>query len=401
MADDWRRRLKPGSYNGKAFEVRSVMKTGAQRYAAHKFVGRSGQEAEPLGAEPTSWTAEAFVIGDNYMAARDALEAELDRPALGVFVDPFRAREFRCIVQTYSVSEGVTEGLGWARFTITIEESSASDMAAPGAAVALHGAEAATANAGAAALAAATTSYEDETTSFTEWAKGSAAAVSEWGDEIDDITSAAFGPLSGTIDALGDLATALSNLEDDLTTLLDTPANLMARLEAVWAIVGSLEVVKAFTRDRSAPAAATAGTPSDQAALDAAAAVRRASLGAAIARQSALTTAADYDSADSARAARDELIATIDAAQAAAGPDEYQAWLDLRAQISSWADAQAARLPELVDITVGQPVPALVLAQRYYQDRDRADDIVARNVATITHPLFASGELEILASEVP
>ena len=401
MADNWRRKLKQGAFNGVKVETLSVSKTKAQRFAAHKFIGADGQFAEMLGADPTVWDVECFVIGNDYMAQRDALEGVLDSPRLSTFVDPFRSKEFGCVVVTYSVTEGITSGLGWAMFSVTVEESAVSALGFASAAAALQSADVATSNSTTSALTASTDAYTAKSAAFTDFAKGTAAAVETWGEQVDDIQDAVFGPLSGSIDAIGDVANALTDLEAGIASLIATPAALIARFTSVWDQIASLGVVKAFTRDRSAAAPATASTASAQAALDAASAAERASLATAVARQSTLTTAESYDSADDALSARDDLLATIAALQAAADANEYQAWLDLRAMIASWADTQAARLPELVDIAVNVPTPSLVLAQRYYQDAARGDEIVERNIATVIHPGFANGDLRILSSGVP
>ena len=398
---DWRKNMKTGAFNGAKMETRSVSKTGQQRFAAHKFVATDGQWAEPLGAEAPGWDVDAFVIGDDYMQKRDALEKELDKASTGVFVDPFRSREFRCIVVSYTTTEGITEGLGWALFAITIEESVASPVGAASSVIGLQSANIDTANAATTSAAANTSAYESGTESFSDQAKGVASAVSTWGDQVDDMRETFTGPLAGALDSAADLANALDDFEASITALIDSPAALMAEFNSVWAQVSSSAVARAFTSGRTAAATVAASTASDQAANDALSSVQRASLGAAITRQSTLTTADIYTSSDDALEQAHALIDAITQVQAAASAEEYQAWLLLRAQIAAWADRQAALLPEEIDITVSTPTSVLVLAQRYYQDRDRAADIVARNAATIIHPGFAIGELKILTSTVP
>lgn len=282
---DWRRELRPGSFKGVPFETRSVNKTSGQRYAPHKFIDSNGQWAEPLGRDARSWTVDAFVIGNDYRSKRDALEAALDTVGLGILVDPFRSAEVTCIVQTYTVSEGISDGLGWARFSIQVEESLVSpwtdsdDMEGLSDRLAvLQSAETDTVRSIDVAGAATTDSYVAASTSFSGYARATAATLDTWSEALADVQDVVFGPLAGAIDDLGAVADALTDLEDDLVTLIETPANLMARLSVRWEQVTSLAILEAFTRDRTAPAPATASTAADQAAADAESAALRASL---------------------------------------------------------------------------------------------------------------------------
>lgn len=108
---------------------------------------------------------------------------------------------------------------------------------------------------------------------------------------------------------------------------------------------------------------------------------------------------ADFRSRRVATDWRDRLIARFDAAiDEAAEFDDltgYSLLRDLQARMIEFFAEAVRPLPRLVEKRFAVPLPALALAQRIYQDADRAGEIVDEN--HVAHPLFAPLDLEVLS----
>lgn len=107
---------------------------------------------------------------------------------------------------------------------------------------------------------------------------------------------------------------------------------------------------------------------------------------------SLVNAAAAYrpSTADEAIALRNGVVDVLDLLIDAAGDSDddtsYQALRTMRSAIVQQLNLVGATLPGLVDFTLQGSVPALALAQRLYQDADRADELVMRSGAV--HPAF-------------
>lgn len=86
----WVSQLLPGSFRGVPFEIDSHEENGGRRSLQHEFPGWDIPKAEDLGKKGGVYRVQAFVLGDNYIAARDALRAavQLDGTT-GLLVHPY------------------------------------------------------------------------------------------------------------------------------------------------------------------------------------------------------------------------------------------------------------------------------------------------------------------------
>lgn len=86
----WRDRLLPGSYRGAPFFVTSHEAAAAgRRLQVHEYPGADEQLVEDLGRRTKRFQVEAFVLGADYMSARDALLDACDKPGPGRLVHPW------------------------------------------------------------------------------------------------------------------------------------------------------------------------------------------------------------------------------------------------------------------------------------------------------------------------
>ncbi|MBI2236351.1 MAG: hypothetical protein HYU60_05260 [Magnetospirillum sp.] len=148
----------------------------------------------------------------------------------------------------------------------------------------------------------------------------------------------------------------------------------------------------------SAPAATSTSTDAVIAAQDAnqAALVRR---GAAITAARA-ASASTFDSRDEAVATRDQVARQLDQVRIEPGtPGQvFRALTDLRAASAKDIGTKAGSLARLRRVTMGDSLPAAVVAHRELGDARRAGELVERNRIKVRNPLFVpAGEtLEVL-----
>ena len=400
---DWRKSLYPASFRGIPFECQSVRKRGSQRYAAHPLISLDGQYSEPLGRGATLLEVEAFVIGSDYVSDRNKLEKALDESSAGYFVDPFRGTPVLCMVSSYEVSEGITEGMGWARFRVTYEETLPDPWGED-----LGGlSDAVTSLQNAQSRAPYSIGLADA--ALSEWAETGLADVSEWAwvvdqtvtgltDELDQIEALIInGPAAALISTLADLVDSLQDLRDAAADVIAAPSTLQARLQVVFDQIDSLVALEGFT-DRAFPgASSTYDTEDTQAYWDALSTLQRTSALCGLSRQGTLLLDEEFSSYDEAISARDRYASKLSEALDGLSEDSdlYQKLQDVRAYVTSALDELATKLPELRTLTVTSPTSSLELAHRLYGDTSRASEIEARN--NVVHPGFLQGTLRVLA----
>jgi len=86
----WRENLRPGSFRGVPFEVLRTSKRLGRRGAHFEFPKRDRGAVEDLGLKDGRFTLDVYVIGDDFIARRDALEAALQQPGIGELIHPTR-----------------------------------------------------------------------------------------------------------------------------------------------------------------------------------------------------------------------------------------------------------------------------------------------------------------------
>lgn len=396
----WRDQLRQGSYRGALFHIESADTEAGRRTARHDYPGRDLPFVEDLGRKGKEFTVECFVLGADYMAARDALLAACDQAGPGTLVHPYRG-ELTVVCTNARVRETTREG-GMARFTLTFVEAGENrdPLAAPDT----------VSRVGAAADAASADSlvwfgdrFKPAGASFVA---DSAAGLVR--GSLAETLLAQFGLLpaggAGLLAEVGDLST-------DADLIVRQPDRLGSRLLGLFRQAGLLaRPIDAWTPRRRAldpllgfadagatwkPVPVTTASRRQQAAnQDALAGLLR--QGAAIEAARA-SSALDYSSYDDAVATRDAVSAALEAEMDRAYDDAvYRGLVSLRAAAVRDIGARGASLARLRTWQPPATLPALAVAHRLYGDAGRADEIVARN--RIRHPgrLPGGRDLEIL-----
>jgi len=103
-------------------------------------------------------------------------------------------------------------------------------------------------------------------------------------------------------------------------------------------------------------------------------------------------------SRDEADALTERVMAQLDMALTKAGDrgddDIYQALLNLRESFVTTMGTTSKGLVDLVEFTSGASLPALVLANRLYQDAGRAGELIA--ATSVPHPAFMPTKMKVL-----
>lgn len=88
----WSDNLRPASFRGVRFEVDGSSKAGGRRGVHREYPGHDRGDVEDLGLADAALSLTGYVIGDDVLARRDALEAALDQPGSGILIHPSRGR---------------------------------------------------------------------------------------------------------------------------------------------------------------------------------------------------------------------------------------------------------------------------------------------------------------------
>ena len=118
----WRDNLLDASFRGVEFGVNDTeAPIAGRRLAVHEYPGRDEPFVEDLGRRTKRWEIEAFVVGDEYADARDALIEACDMPGPGELVHPYLG-SLQVACTACSLVERTREGR-MARFTLSFVEA--------------------------------------------------------------------------------------------------------------------------------------------------------------------------------------------------------------------------------------------------------------------------------------
>ena len=112
----WREQYQPGRYRGAVFYTERSDRRGGRRLALHEYPARDIPFAEDLGRRARRFELDLFVLGDDYMAARDALLTALEAEGPATLQHPYYGA-CRASVEQYRVNESTANG-GLATFSV-------------------------------------------------------------------------------------------------------------------------------------------------------------------------------------------------------------------------------------------------------------------------------------------
>jgi prophage DNA circulation protein len=378
----WRDQLQRASFRGAPFHVRTADTEEGRRGVLFEYPQRDEPFVEDMGLKAGEFTLNAFVLGDDYAKARDALRDALKKPGPGELVHPTLGRLNVALTAPFRFTEDLVDEGRVARFTLRFTQTG--DF---GNVFSVDG--------------------------LPEWVSTDAVAV--LGEAMAALDAARAG-LAPDLSVLGDFASELTGVTSSLSGLVRTPLTLASRIAGLMAgLSGSLsrpaDSVGALGRlygySSSRPPVPTT-TPSRRAQAANRAAVDSLLRRTAVIESARAAARLDFGSASTADPARrmsyqqaatlrERIADALDDEAADAPVPVFSTLMDLRTAMVRDITARCADLPRLATISMPATLPALVVAYRALGDARRETDLVARN--PIRHPGFVTGgmSLEVLA----
>jgi prophage DNA circulation protein len=395
----WRDQLRQGSYRNCPFFWQSLDADVGRRNVRHDYPLRDDAYFEDMGKCPREFTLEMYVIGPDYMAARDLLMAAFETAGPGILVHPTYGTLKVDVTAKVKVRETTAEG-GMARFTASFALSGQNKQ--PSTALDTAGNVSDKADA---ATAASQASYVKTFTVAKNPAFVRASALSG----LQQLTAKlkAIAQLIPTDLPASQFFSDLAGFETACSTLINTPSALANAiiLRIYGAVALCTDPATAFgiwqgMFDFGSDWPAIAGTTPSRVQANAnqaatIAIVRQAAVAGAAATSAEMTFASRQDAVAVRTAVTDQLDLQM---ESLTDITLYTAFADLRASVVTDIATRGANLALIVSYTPPQTVPALVLAYRLYGDATQAADIITRN--KIRNPGFIPGgrPLEVLTN---
>ncbi len=390
----WRDNLQPASFRGAQFFCASHDHTFGRRTELNQYPGRDDPWSEDLGRRAREWSIEAYVIGPDYMRARDALITALETPGPGRLIHRWMGEVQASVRGDCRMQESSREG-GMARFTITFVEAGERVEPLARADTADRVERLAEAAEGVAVDQFARDFSVDGVSAFVgEVAELDAASILDLAEEamraarpdalLADLSSAQT-LITGTRSRIFSLVRSPAGFGqavlDIVRTVGGTIANPLAGLSGLFHLSWPMTPTRTRSRRR---------VVSNQAAMRS---LTQTLTVASAARVAAQTTLTSYQSAIELR---DPLASAIEDVASNTTDDRlYDALTALRAAVVADITARGADLARQVSYTPAQVLPALVVAYQIYGSIDSAPDIVTRN--RVRHPGFVpAAALEVL-----
>lgn len=393
----WQDELRPASFRGVPFKVEVNGGTGGRRLAVHEYPQRDKPFAEDMGKVTGRIPVTAYVIGPNYIQARDRLIEACNAKGPGALSLPTRS-EIQVSCEPYRYSESKDEG-GMCRFDLSFVEG---DNRYP----------VASTNSKSAVFSAATTSIGASRDAFSRiylW-RGLLDFVPETiAEGLRTFASVVEGARGIAADVVGDVTSQLA----DATRLIYGTADGLARSADIGQQVADtlslfrraaadglqaqkgLQALRDYQLDLLAPIYAT-----DMRAIQQrnAAALTNLVREVAVAEQARAVTVRPLASYDEAVAVRDEIVADLETVILSAGDrgddDVYVALTGLLSTVTQNLTERGASLERVIWADTARPLPSLVVAHRLYQSVDRESEIIDRNPTP--HPAWMRPRLEAL-----
>ena len=408
--------LQNAVFNGVPFKVRSIETSSSRKLAVHRYPFKDGGWPEDLGRDLATYQIEGHLIGDDAPALAALLKGMADvfgsgilvHPALGailvnlvgisfaVHYESLRVINLRAqfieAAQPSLASIIISTVIETLTFADQVQASTGSDYQATIAPALVSGPEPAM-EAGAvtgAAAAIAVTASQDPTGSinavatlpgnYGRYAAGNASEPAPVGSTVQSLIQGVTLQQLALTNAVATVAATTPTLS--ATTDLMTP--LVAMMQAMAACFNNpadkVRLLLNLCTFSYTDAYSGTGLTGDIAILrDATAAlVRR----AAIVVIGQISTAYQPTSYNDAATVRTEIVDAIDAEILVAGDEgddaSYLALRSLRSAVSADLTARGANLADIVTVTVGASLPALVLAYSLYGDASRSDELIRR-----------------------
>ena len=385
--------MKQGKFRGVPFLVDVVESDFGQRVAKHEFPGRNTPYTEPLGRKGQGFTVEAFVLGSDVDAQRDALINACEKPGPGELIHPTQGTK-QVVCEGLKVRESRRESR---IVTLAMTFSEAGKILFPQASPNLLSSMLGAAND---VLDAAGENFENNfgvSSSASFVLTEAETLVTDLGTAMQTLTD----PIKSRTQSIADYAWRIRNLKADVTDLVQTPGNLVSRFQDAMGMLTDLlpgsnraEIRKAyesfftFGNDYEALPETTADRLKQKANQDA---VRDLVRQTAIARAAVETAKELFASVEDAQAVRDTIIDALDDQLDSVTDDNlFNTLQELAARVNLTVPPEGQELPRLKEYQVPPVSNTLIVTYDLYESLDLESDVIARN--RIRHPGLLSGK---------
>lgn len=385
----WREQLQPASFRGVPFVVESDDAAFGRRVEVHEYPSKDLPLAEDLGRKAREKNLVGFVIGEEYMAARDALLEACEKAGEGELVHPYYGRMMVTLTDV-RVSHSMLEG-GMCRFNLQFVE--AGELTYPQAVNATSEQS----------LQAADALESSAVSDFTE--NFSVDGLSEFAvQEAQSTFSDALSTIESVMANTGlILADPLALFKQDLGELLFTPATLASRFLGLfskgnnlfnqftglanfdlWQVLNVLPGINLVDQFRQV--LSIGNTPTTARMSKNKSAIYALTRQGLIAQSAGLLASQPLPVYDDAQQVKKALLDTIDVELNTANDTNYLALKTVRVTTHADVTARTQNAARLKNITPNEVMPGIVLAYDLYEDVARESEIIDRN--KVRHPGF-------------
>jgi len=394
---DWKEKLRPASFRGADFKIETHdSDIGGRRVKTHEYPGRDDHFTEDLGAKVKIYNVEAYVIGRDYMTARDRLIDACNKPGAGSLVHPYLG-SFKAFCTGCRLKEGSNEG-GMARFTLTFEDAGKNVYPA----ASINSETLLDQKADLAHVAIIDQFVKDFSVKGVPGfvADEAGSILTQMASQID-VNKTVIGS-TGLTKTISTFAGSVASLVQDPSTLASTTSKLIVSMvpdqTGQSSDLDALEKMVSFGASL-APVPTVTATRKRQAFNQSAlvSLVAR----AAVTEMARIAPKMSFDNQRDAFAMRDRIGDLLDVEMDVASENSqdqlFRHLSDLRVVAVKALSEKAPTLARVVNVVGQITEPALVTAHRLYQDASRENDIIRRN--KLRHPGFVPGgeTIEVLS----
>ncbi len=105
----WKDSLRPGSFRGVAFHTEDRSAKTGRRIALHEYPKRDSPFPEDMGKDTRKFSVKVYLVGEDYMSARERLMQACEQAGPGRFVDYWRG-EIQVVCEACDLQEHNHQG---------------------------------------------------------------------------------------------------------------------------------------------------------------------------------------------------------------------------------------------------------------------------------------------------
>lgn len=400
----WRDNLREASFKGVSFKVQDHEREGSRRLVINRYPFRETPFTEDLGRNEKKWSISGYIVGPEYMAARDALLDAVENGGAGILIHPYLGT-IECICSEWRFRESQTEG-GMVSFTLGFVEPGENifpdGAPVPSALVALEADS---------LIDAVRTDFitNIQLEGVAEWVRDSYSSgltsaagifntVQDLGGINKQTTVALINQGADWVANVADLnvpsLALIGDIEATADKIIATFKGLRDLAPSADDSAGNLDLFNDYALVRSPSLTGQAKISNSNAAV-----TETFIKSVAVANEAKTATERNFTSYGEAITARKDLLNKIDVLAAETKNDAvYEQYRAVRQTVASSIPPEETSLPRLRTIKTKQDTPSLVLSYKVYGDVSKESDIIARN--NVRNPSFVpGGDVSILQYE--